>query len=230
MRPLVELRDVSARNLRDVDLEIGDGVTAVIGPNGSGKTTLLRIIAGVLKPERGKVKAPGRVGASWQNPYYSFYHDTVLGEVESVVGNRDRAMELLDRYGLSSQASRPPFTLSMGQARLLSILLATAWRPDMVVIDEPTSGLGVREKTGLADMLRDLRIPVVMASHDLDFVLDASDRLIVLVQGRVVLEGDTIDVLYGEDLYSLGFPRPVTVEVGLRVGKRVRGLYSCITS
>lgn len=187
LHAVFELRGVSVRGvIEDLSLSIGPGITSLVGPNGSGKTTILRLLAGVLRPSKGLVSRPERVGASWQNPYYSFYKPTVLEEVASIAGGG--ALESLEASGLAHAAHRSPFTLSAGEARILSILLATLWGPDAVVIDEPTSGLGPREWVMVASYIRSLRVPVVMATHDLEFALTVSDRIIGIRGGRVVYD------------------------------------------
>lgn len=222
----LRLEDVWVRILQGVSLEASGGVVAILGRNGSGKTTLLRVIAGLLKPDRGRVEAPDRVGASWQNPYFSFHRQTVLEEVEEVAGDRGYAAEVLESYGIGGLAYRSPFTLSMGQARLLSILLATLWGPELVVVDEPTSGLGPEEREIVSKLLAGLGTTVVFATHDLDFTLEVADRVVVLDRGRVVLDLPSLEAFYGDELYRLGFPRPLAVEVGLVLGRVVRSV-SC---
>lgn len=214
---LFRLRGVRAGILAGLNMEVPAGRVAVVGPNGSGKTTLLKVLAGALKPAEGVVEGPRRVGASWQNPYLSFYKATVREEVEEAVGDPDKAMEVLKKHGLAHVAGRSPFTLSMGEARRLSILLATLWRPDAFVVDEPTTGLGPLERLRLAVWLSGLGIPYVVATHDLDFTLLASDWLIALSNGRVLLEGPTVETL-PRVVEALGFPKPPLLRELERLG------------
>lgn len=226
--PLYRLRGASLGVLRGVSIDIPRGSVAVVGPNGSGKTTLLKLLARVAKPREGVVEGPRRVGASWQNPYLSFYKPTVREEVEDAVGDPRKAEEVLEEHGLSHVADRSPFTLSMGEARRLSILLATIWGPDALVVDEPTTGLGPGERLALAAWLRGLGIPYVMATHDLDFALLASDWLIALRGGKVVLSGPTLDTL-PKAAEALGFPKPPLLAEMEGLGLTQRGAARCVS-
>lgn len=198
-----------------------------MGPNGAGKTTLLRLLARARAPEEGVVEGPERVGSSWQNPYLSFYKPTVLDEVLEAVGVEGEAFRLLEEHGLAGMARASPFTLSMGQARVLSILLATLWRPEAVVVDEPTTGLGARERLSVASWLRRLGVPYVVATHDLDFALVASDWLVALDSGRVVVEGPTPEAL-PRAIDALGFPEPPLVRAAREAGLGLGEAASCI--
>uniref|UniRef100_A0A7J3ZJW6 ABC transporter ATP-binding protein n=1 Tax=Fervidicoccus fontis TaxID=683846 RepID=A0A7J3ZJW6_9CREN len=219
------LEDVWVKNrLNGVTLRVLPGrIVALVGPNGSGKTTLLRVMAGVLKPDRGRVGKPDRVGTSWQNPYYSFYKPTVLEELVEVVGDREKARNILREHELLHLESQSPFTLSAGQARILSVILASVWNPDAILIDEPTTGLGYKERVALLRTIRSLEKTVVLASHDLEFVLEVADEIVVLLGGKVVASGNTLDVVYNSNvIWSLGFPKPQIVQLAERLGVRLK--------
>ena len=224
------LEDVWVRNrLNGVTLKVPPGrKVAVVGPNGSGKTTLLKVMTGVLKPDRGRVRIPKRVGSSWQNPYYSFYKPTVLEELTEIVGDRERAREILKEHGLLHLEDQSPFTLSAGQARILSVLLASIWNPDAIVIDEPTTGLGYKERVALSNTIKTLNKTVVLASHDLEFVLEVADDMVVMWNGRVIASGNALDVVYNSNvLWSLGFPKPYIVQLAEKVGARLKSASEC---
>jgi len=217
--------------IRGVTLKIEQGITAIIGPNGAGKTTLLRIIARIIKPDKGKVKVPERIGASWQNPYYSFYKTTVREEVKFALRMaRKSANEeyYLKKFGLIDLADLSPFKLSAGEARILSILLALIWDPDLLLIDEPTTGLDIYEKRKLITVLRQLNKPIIIASHDIDFVLEVADKVAVMNNGTLIAYGDTLDIFYSNVLETIGFPKPVAVLLGEALGERVRSVEECL--
>lgn len=192
--------------LRGVTLNVEGGVTSIVGPNGSGKTTLLRVMAGLVKPDKGSVKRPRKIGSSWQNPYFSFTKPTVLEELSETVGGERGALEMLRSMDLENIAGKSPFTLSMGQARLISIILAVAWKPEAVILDEPTNGLSCEWKARVWGLLRSMKTTIVIASHDVEFALAISDRIVVLNEGTIVGEGGPKDVI--KDLRTLGLQEP----------------------
>ncbi len=210
--------------IKGITLKAGEGITAIIGPNGSGKTTILKIIAKVLKPEKGRVVVPERVGSSWQNPYYTFTKPTVIEEFIEQFKDSVKAEGFLQTYGLKSLGNKHTFKLSMGQARMVSILIAVSWGPEALVIDEPTNGLGLKERKMVEGLLKSLKIPVVIASHDLDFVLKVADHVYLMDDGRVIVEGPTEDIFYGNYLSLVGFPEPYAVVIGKKLGLRLRGI------
>jgi ABC-type multidrug transport system ATPase subunit len=183
-------REVSAPpRLYSVTFEARGRVTSVLGPNGSGKTSVLLVASGLLEPSGGSVVRPRRVGAAWQNPYLSFHRPTVAEELEDAAGSRGEAMRLLREHGLAHAAGRSPFTLSLGEARMLSILRAFAWGPEAVVLDEPTAGLDVRGKAAVAGLIEGSRLPALIATHDPLFALAVSEWSVSLRRGRSVYEG-----------------------------------------
>jgi len=218
--------------IRNVSLTHSKGILAIIGPNGAGKTTLLKIIAGSIKPDKGVVKTPKRIGASWQNPYYSFYRSTVREEVElayKIAGKKGDPLELLRAYGLERLADKSPYRISMGEARLLSIALTLVWDPDLVLLDEPTTGLDYFEKGKLASILWGLGKPVIIASHDLDFILRVSDYVAVMHKGEILVYDHVFNVFYSRILEKIGFPLPPAVLVGEALGRRIRCAEECLS-
>ncbi len=222
------LEDVWYKDIiKGITLKIGQGITALIGPNGAGKTTLLKIITGVLKPDKGRVIRPKKVGASWQNPYYSFYKPTVRSEVEFALKLAKKNIdvdEYLEEIGFKHLANQSPFRLSMGEARILSINLALVWDPEILLIDEPTSGLDIFEKKKLAQKLREIKIPVIIASHDIDFVIEVSDKVVVMSNGTIIAHGNVFDVFNDKVLRKIGFPKPLAIKLYEITGIKVRNI------
>ncbi|MEM0020874.1 MAG: energy-coupling factor ABC transporter ATP-binding protein [Fervidicoccaceae archaeon] len=201
------LEKVSLKDrLYDIDLRIERGEkVALIGPNGSGKTTLLRIMFGSLKGYTGKVVRPEKIGASWQNPYLSFFNETVEKELSSLPG-RGEAMDILKSLKMENILEKSPFLLSMGQARLISIMVASLWNPDAVLLDEPTTGLGNREKKMIAFLLQKLSSTIVIASHDIEFSQEIANRFILMKDGRIIADDTPQNVIMRGHLLKLNFP------------------------
>lgn len=219
------LEDVWYKNIiKGVSMKAEGGITVIIGPNGSGKTTTLKIIANALKPDKGKVVTPSKVGSSWQNPYYTFTKAEVVEEFTGILGSGEKVREFLKTYNLENLVNSYTFKLSMGQARLISMLIAISWSPEALVVDEPTNGLGLKEKKMVESLLKSVRIPVVIASHDLDFVLKVADYVYLMNDGHVIAEGPTLDVFYSNRVSALGFPEPHAVIIGRKLGRRLRSI------
>ena len=190
--PVVRIEGVIVGGiLKGVDLTVNRGVLmGLFGANGAGKTTLLRVIFGSVRPQKGRVVRPPRVGASWQNPYMGFYRQSVWEEVLiNVGGDAGRAERVLERAGLREKKNSSPFSLSVGQARVLSIILASSWGPELLLVDEPTTGLDPVEKRRVGSLLRSIEATVIVASHDVGFLLDYADEVAVLEGGRISWKG-----------------------------------------
>jgi molybdate transport system ATP-binding protein len=191
-------------------------VLALVGPSGSGKSTLLRCIAGLYRPSRGKVLCSGqtwldtalgvdmppqrrRVGLLFQD-YALFPHLSALDNVGLALGHLPsierpyRAMELLERVHLQGLESRRPGALSGGQQQRVALARALAREPEVLLLDEPFSAVDqvTRRKLRLemAELTRNLRVPVILVTHDLDEACMLGDRLVILHHGET-LQDDT---------------------------------------
>jgi cobalt/nickel transport system ATP-binding protein len=201
-------------------------VVAVLGANGSGKSTLLAVLDGLALPDSGDLTVLGRrvtgsalrdpaanrefrssVGFVFQNPDAQLFSPTVyeeiafgllqLGLADAQV--RDRVDAILVSLGLERNADRPPFLLSGGEKKRVLIAAVLAVEPSILLLDEPTGGLDPRTQVWLLEVMEDLRrrqTTVVVATHDLGFAGEATDRSIVLSEDHVVVaDGPTSDVL-----------------------------------
>ncbi|MGZ5260866.1 MAG: ABC transporter ATP-binding protein [Burkholderiales bacterium] len=219
----------------DVELECAPReMLALVGPSGSGKSTVLRAIAGLTRVNKGEISCNGvpwfaadrgirlsprqrRIGFVFQH-YGLFPHLTALANVmESLVDvsrseRESRARDLLARVHLDGLEQRLPAALSGGQQQRVAVARALAREPNVLLLDEPFAAVdrATRERlyTELAELRRELSIPVVLVTHDLDEALMLADRMSVLYRGRTLQTGVPFEVL----------ARPSTVQVAQLVG------------
>jgi molybdate transport system ATP-binding protein len=205
----------------DINLEVHAGeCLALAGPSGAGKTSVLRIAAGLVRPERGLVEANGetwldterdvdvpperrRCGYVFQE-YALFPHLSAWQNVAYPLRGmpraqrRERALELLGRFGLRELADARPRTLSGGERQRVAVARALARKPAVLLLDEPLSALDARTRASasreLAAVLRDVEVPAVLVTHDFAEAAALGDRVGVIDAGRVVQEGTPSDL------------------------------------
>ena len=199
--------DVRALDGLDLSIPRG-GIYGVLGPNGAGKSTLFRILLGLIRPTEGQATVLGgavdaagtlrRTGSMIETPRFPPFLTArqVLGWLARAQGVSPDAAEIgrwLDRVGLSSAADRRVRGFSVGMMQRLGVAAALLHRPDLVILDEPTSGMdppGIQEMRALIRSLAaDDGVTVVLASHQLLEVQRVCDRVAILNKGRLVREG-----------------------------------------
>lgn len=208
--------------LYGVDLRIGVGErVAILGPNGAGKTTLMHHLNGLLPAQVGSVAVHGvpvsqadppalrqRVGLVFQDPDDQLFMPTVWQDVAFGPANAGlrgaeleaRVAEALTAVGMRDAAQRPPHHLSFGQRRRVAIATVLSMRPDVLVLDEPSSNLDPTSRRELAEILLSLDATLVLVTHDLLFALQLCPRAVVLSAGQVVGDGPT-DELLADDAF-----------------------------
>jgi cobalt/nickel transport system ATP-binding protein len=198
-----------------VMLAAGERV-AVLGPNGAGKTTLLLQLNGLLLPSTGVVRIGGvaverptfaairrAVGMVFQDPGDQLFLRTVHDDVAfgpSNQGMRDDELErrvaaALGQVGLPGHGGRRSHHLSFGEQRRVAVATVLATDPTVLALDEPTSNLDPRSRRQLIEVLDGLDLTLVAATHDLAFALEVCPRSVVLVDGRVMADGPTAELL-----------------------------------
>lgn len=197
--------------LREVTLTAPAGeVTALVGPNGAGKTTLLLILATLLAPDAGSVTIAGvdvsdnprsvRAKLGWSPDVFGLYDNLTVGEYLQLFaaaykvpkGQRSaRVSELLDQARLKEFAHKPVHVLSRGQKQRLNLMRSLIHRPEVLLLDEPASGLDPRSRVELRDHLRSLAaegVAVLVSSHVLSDLEEVADRVVFVDRGVTVGE------------------------------------------
>jgi cobalt/nickel transport system ATP-binding protein len=209
-------------NLR---VERGERV-AILGPNGAGKTTLVVHMNGIHPAEHGSVSVAGevvdtkdkdllrrirgKVGVVFQDPDDQLFMPTVGEDIAFGPYNMGlRGAELdaavdhaLALVHMSEFKDRPPHHLSFGQRRRVAVATVLAMKPEILVLDEPSSNLDPASRRELANILRELKITTLMVTHDIPYAYELCERSIILSGGIVVADGDTKTILSDSKLLS----------------------------
>lgn len=222
--PAVEVRALSYRYprgpeaLSGISFRVAAGErVGLVGPNGAGKTTLFLCLCGVLHARAEVLRAggldlskdeerrqlPRRVGIVFQNSDDQLFNHTVFDDVAFGPLNlgleadevRRRAHEALARVGMSGHEQRVPFHLSGGEKRRVALAGVLAMSPEVLLLDEPTMFLDPRGRRELLALLRDLGGTQVIASHDLEMIVQVCERVLVVDAGRLVADGPSRVVL-----------------------------------
>jgi branched-chain amino acid transport system ATP-binding protein len=201
----------------------------IIGANGAGKTTFVNMVTGYLKPDSGSIELDGtdigrrsprsvaRLGISRSFQIPQLFIELTAAENLAVAisgvstqalsfhspadthGRRDKALELLERFGLGDVADRPLSELAGGVRKLIDIAMALVRRPKLLLLDEPTSGVSAEEKFATMDRVIHAVAPdaatIVFVEHDMEIVSRYAERVVAFYQGRILADGAPADVL-----------------------------------
>ncbi len=194
--------------LTGIDLRLTEHRIGIVGANGSGKSTLARMINGLVTPTAGTVRVDGldttakgrevrrRVGFVFTDPDNQIVMPTVAEDVAFSMRRSklskdeiaQRVSQMLERFGLGGHADHPTHLLSGGQKQLLALAAVLVTGPSVIVADEPTTLLDLRNARMVADLLDNLPEQLILVTHHLH-LLDGFDRIVVLDAGRVVADG-----------------------------------------
>ena len=203
--------------LKGVDLIVRPGETvALMGRNGAGKSTLLKSIVNLVKPTNGEILVNGasvigrdtsdicrNVAYLPQNPNALLFAETVAGELgitlanHGLTGTKD-VPALLKQLGLEHYAQSYPRDLSVGERERVAVGAVTVTEPKLLLLDEPTRGLDYGSKRALAALMARWKAEgagVLLVSHDVEFVAECADRVVMLSEGQVSADGDPAEVL-----------------------------------
>ena len=239
-------RDGGVRALDGVDLQVRAGErVALIGQNGSGKTTLVRHLNGLLRPTEGSVLVDGadagtltvaqlaaRVGLVFQDPDRQIFASSVQAEVEFGPRNlgrsgselRSAVADALSATGLEADTSTNPYDLGQSRRKLLALASVLAMSTPVIVLDEPTTGQdarGVERVRRVIDAAAAAGRTVIAISHDMRFVAEAFERVVVMRSGNVILDGTPAEVFADASsaaLESTYLEPPLAARLGHRLG------------
>ena len=204
--PPLRRGDEARTLLTEINLTLSERRIAVIGANGSGKSTLLRLLNGMRQPTSGTVSVKGHdtakeirkvrqlVGFIFTDPLAQLLMSTPIEDLTLSLGHlprkerAGRAQQILDERGLGHLAHQSIYDLSGGERQMVALASVLAVRPEVIVADEPTTLLDLRNKLALRRTIAELEQQVIYSTHDLDVAADA-DRVIVIEDGRVAADG-----------------------------------------
>lgn len=231
--------------LEGVNLALEPGEkTALVGANGSGKSTLLLHLTGCLGPDSGEILQDGRplgddvdrarrmVGMMFQEPDDQLFMPSVLEDVAfapraSGTPPREaaeKAAEMLERLGISHLASRPPHRLSGGEKRMVALAGILVSDPEVLVLDEPSASLDPRSRRMIIATLQCMKLPMILATHDLDMAMDVCSTATILAHGKSVLRGALPELFHREEtLERWGLELPLSIRPGESSEERREG-------
>ena len=249
---MIEMEHVSyayageGSGVKDLSFAVEKGeFVAILGANGAGKTTTVRLLDGLLRPTSGRVLVDGedtarssvsrrarKVGFLFQNPDRQICKNTVREEIlfglrttraeEGEEALRGRCEEVLADFGFTGEEE--PFSLSRGQRQRVALAGVLAVGPEVLILDEPTTGLDYRECCHIMDrvsrMNREEGVTVIMVCHDMEIVLDYARRALVMAGGRLLADCAVPEVFRREDLLEqASILPPQMIALGRRLGK-----------
>ena len=205
--------------LLDINLEVYQGeCVALIGPNGSGKTTLFLLLCGILSPESGEILVNGKgvkhnqfntdISYLFQSPDDQLFTSTVFDDVAFGPINeglpeeevKDREKKALEKVNCQELIDKSPQHLSGGEKRMIALATILSMHPEIMLLDEPTTDLDLRNRRNIITIFSSLQKTMIISSHDLEFLLETCNRALIIDNGRVVEDGNIVDLLSDEAL------------------------------
>jgi len=250
-QPLIQCRSLkhtykngAVKALDGVDIEIFRGdMVAIVGQNGSGKTTLAKHFNGLLMPSEGEALVNGQptrsqgvfklgqmVGYVFQNPDHQIFSETVFDEVSFTPRLRglpedtikQYVTEALEAVGLAGAEKEDPFALTKSGRQRVAVASVLAAKPDVLILDEPTTGLDYAEQRSMMDMVRHLNemgSTIIFVTHHMWVVAEYAKRVFVMKDGKILLRGTTREVFsHGDELREAFLRPPHFVEFSNSIG------------
>ncbi|MCG8568534.1 MAG: energy-coupling factor ABC transporter ATP-binding protein [Spirochaetes bacterium] len=194
---------------------------ALIGANGAGKSTLLMNLNGTLLPHSGTVQIDNhvvtkkelteirkKVGMVFQNTDDQLFMPSVFDDITfgplnlgySPEKTKQIAFDIMTELEILELQKRPPYKLSGGEKRKVAIATILAMSPDILVFDEPTSNLDIKNRRNVINIMQNINQTLLVSSHDLEFLLEVCQRCVIIDQGKVVADGEIRKILGDEEL------------------------------
>ena len=240
----------STANVKDLNVKIERGdFIAIIGSNGAGKSTFSKLSNGLLQPSEGDVFVVGEntrrkkvsqlakhIGFLFQNPDHQICCNTVAEEIAFSLKNNGLAKDEIDRRveqtikDFNFDPKVEPYNMSRGQRQRLCLACLIALNPEILILDEPTTGLDYRECMEVMGRIRELNengTTVVMVCHDMEVVLDFAKNIIVMNKGEILAQGKTRDILSDNEL--LGRARLLQPQIAATcslLGDNYKGIFT----
>ena len=232
--------------VQDLTFRVEKGeFAAILGANGAGKTTTVRLIDGLIRPTSGRVLVNGadtavspvserarHVGFLFQNPDRQICKNTVREEIlfglktvrgdESAEALEERCAKVLEDFGFTGDEE--PFSLSRGQRQRVALASILAVEPEVLILDEPTTGLDYLECCHIMDRIRRMneeqQVTVIMVCHDMEVVLDYATRALVMSGGKLLADGPVKEVFRDTELMEkASILPPQMIGLSLRLGE-----------
>ncbi len=252
---MLEFKDVAfsyneTANVQNLNVNIKKGdFTAIIGSNGAGKSTLSKLCNGLLKPTTGDVLVLGKntkkekvsslakhIGFLFQNPDRQICCGTVEEEIAFSLKNNGIAEEeikarveaTINEFGFDAKTE--PFNMSRGQRQRLCLACLIALNPEILILDEPTTGLDYRECMEMMEKIRQLNkkgTTIIMVCHDMEVVLDFAKEVVVMNRGQIVATGKTRDILSDKEVLAKARLLPPQIaETAMLLGEEFNGIFT----
>jgi cobalt/nickel transport system ATP-binding protein len=227
MQKIIEIKELNYSYpdgtvaLKNINLDLFKGETlGIIGPNGAGKSTFLLHLNGLLRG-KGQVKIAdlevndrnlkrirSKVGMVFQDPDSQLFMPTVFEDVAFGPMNMDLSkdnvekavIEALTKVDMLKSIKRLSHHLSFGEKKRISIATVLSMSPEILVLDEPSSNLDPKHRRDLINLLKELKVTQIVATHDMDMVMDICTRTVLIDKGTIVADGKVMDILSDKDL------------------------------
>jgi energy-coupling factor transport system ATP-binding protein len=229
--------------LKGINLHFKEKSTAIIGQNGAGKTTLVKLFKGLLKPVKGDVlinatntkeitaaKLANQIGLVFQNPNDQIFKSNVIDEVKYgplMIGFTEKEASIqadlaLEAVGLKGLEQVNPYDLSLYERKMISIASILAMDTPIVIFDEPTMGQDYQGKERIKAIINRLRQEgklVLSIIHDMDFAAEVFERIIVMKEGQILLDGESREVFAEVELLKEAYlEQPHVTRIGRELG------------